>query len=334
MAKEGFWDNPDQQRHILKERAVLSEIVERFERLSGELEDVAILLEMALEEEDQQELAEIAQKLKDIDAEISAQEFQRMLGGSDDPLGAIISINAGAGGTEAQDWVEMLLRMYLRWTERRNFKNQIIDIQAGDEAGIKSVTFTSSGRYAYGLLKAEKGIHRLVRISPFDASGRRHTSFAAVFVYPQVEDEIVVDIKAADIKVDTYRASGAGGQHVNKTDSAVRITHAPTGIVVQCQNEKSQHRNREMAMKVLRARLYEREQQLQSEKLQEIHNSLEDIAWGNQIRSYVLHPYRLVKDHRTQMEKGNVDAVLDGDLDDLMEAYLMQEGGKGKSSSQ
>jgi peptide chain release factor 2 len=334
MAKEGFWDNPDQQRHILKERAVLSEIVERFERLSGELEDVAILLEMALEEEDQQELAEIAQKLKDIDAEISAQEFQRMLGGSDDPLGAIISINAGAGGTEAQDWVEMLLRMYLRWTERRNFKNQIIDIQAGDEAGIKSVTFTSSGRYAYGLLKAEKGIHRLVRISPFDASGRRHTSFAAVFVYPQVEDEIVVDIKAADIKVDTYRASGAGGQHVNKTDSAVRITHAPTGIVVQCQNEKSQHRNREMAMKVLRSRLYEREQQLQSEKLQEIHNSLEDIAWGNQIRSYVLHPYRLVKDHRTQMEKGNVDAVLDGDLDDLMEAYLMQEGGKGKSSSQ
>jgi peptide chain release factor 2 len=328
MAKEGFWGNPDQQRHILKERAVLSEAVERFERLSGELEDVAILLEMALEEEDQQELAEISQKLKDIDAEISAQEFQRMLGGSDDPSDAIISINAGAGGTEAQDWAEMLLRMYLRWTERRDFKNQIIDIQAGEEAGIKSVTFTSSGRYAYGLLKAEKGIHRLVRISPFDASGRRHTSFAAVFVYPQVKDEIVVDIKAADIKVDTYRASGAGGQHVNKTDSAVRITHAPTGIVVQCQNEKSQHRNREMAMKVLRSRLYEREQQLQSEKLQEIHNSLEDIAWGSQIRSYVLHPYRLVKDHRTQMEKGNVDAVLDGALDDLMEAYLMQEGGE------
>ena len=331
MAKEGFWDNPEQQRLILKERAVLSETVERFERLSAELEDVAILLEMALEEEDQQELAEISQKLKDIDAEISAQEFQRMLGGSDDPLDAIISINAGAGGTEAQDWVEMLLRMYLRWTERRNFKNQIIDIQAGDEAGIKSVTFTSSGRYAYGLLKAEKGIHRLVRISPFDASGRRHTSFAAVFVYPQVEDEIVVDIKTADIKVDTYRASGAGGQHVNKTDSAVRITHLPTGIVVQCQNEKSQHRNRDMAMKILRSRLYEREQQLKSEKLQEIHDSLEDIAWGSQIRSYVLHPYRLVKDHRTQVEKGNVDAVLDGDLDDLIESYLMQEGGEKDS---
>ena len=334
MSKEGFWDKPEQQRHILKERAVLAETVERFERLSGELEDVTILLDMALEEEDQQELAEISQELKAIDAEISALEFQRMLGGSDDPLDAIISVNAGAGGTEAQYWVEMLLRMYLRWTEKRDFKNQIIDIQAGDEAGIKSVTFTSSGRYAYGLLKAEKGIHRLVRISPFDASGRRHTSFAAVFVYPQVEDEIIIDIKAADINVDTYRASGAGGQHVNKTDSAVRITHLPTGIVVQCQNEKSQHRNRDMAMKVLRSRLYEREQELKSKKLQKIHDSLEDIAWGSQIRSYVLHPYRLVKDHRTQMEKGNVDAVLDGDLDDLMEAYLMQEGDKGKSSSQ
>ena len=326
MSKEGFWDKPEQQHHILKERAVLVETVERFERLSSELEDVTILLDMALEEEDLQELAEISQKIKAIDAEISALEFQRMLGGSDDPLDAIISINAGAGGTEAQDWVEMLLRMYLRWTEKRDFNNQIIDIQAGDEAGIKSVTFTSSGRYAYGLLKAEKGIHRLVRISPFDASGRRHTSFAAVFVYPQVEDEIVIDIKAADINVDTYRASGAGGQHVNKTDSAVRITHLPTGIIVQCQNEKSQHRNREMAMKVLRSRLYEREQQIKSKKLQKIHDSLEDIAWGSQIRSYVLHPYRLVKDHRTQMEKGNVDAVLDGDLDQLIEAYLMQEG--------
>jgi peptide chain release factor 2 len=326
MSKDGFWDNPDQQPKILKERAVLLETVERFERLSGELEDVVILLDMALEEEDHQELAEISQKLETIEAEISAQEFQRMLGGDDDRLGAIVSINAGAGGTEAQDWAEMLLRMYLRWTEKRNFKNQIIDIQPGEEAGIKSVTFTASGTYAYGLFRAEKGIHRLVRISPFDASGRRHTSFAAVFVYPQVEDEIVIDLKPADLKVDTYRASGAGGQHVNKTDSAVRITHLPTGIVVQCQNEKSQHRNREMAMKVLRSRLYEREQQLKSEKLQELHDSLEDIAWGSQIRSYVLHPYRLVKDHRTQVEKGNVDAVLDGDLDELIEAYLLQEG--------
>ncbi|MDH3801484.1 MAG: peptide chain release factor 2, partial [Deltaproteobacteria bacterium] len=331
MSKEGFWDNPDKQPQLLKERAVLSDIVERFERLNDELEDVTILLDMALEEEDLEELDEISQKLKAIDAEISAQEFQRMLGGADDPLGAIVSINAGAGGTEAQDWTEMLLRMYLRWAEKREFKNQIIDIQPGEEAGIKSVTYASSGPYAYGLLKAEKGIHRLVRISPFDASGRRHTSFAAVFVYPQVEDEIVIEIKPAEIKVDTYRASGAGGQHVNKTDSAVRITHIPTGIIVQCQNEKSQHRNREMAMKVLRSRLYEREQQLQSEKMQEIHDSLEDIAWGSQIRSYVLHPYQLVKDHRTQLERGNVDAVLDGDLDELIEAYLMQGGGEKDS---
>jgi peptide chain release factor 2 len=325
-SKKGFWEDPDKQRVILKERAVLAETVEKFQRLNSELEDVAILLDLALEEEDHQELAEIGRKLKSLDAEVSALEFQRMLGGADDPLDAIVSINAGAGGTEAQDWAEMLLRMYLRWAERQNFQNQIIDIQPGEEAGLKSVTFTSSGPYAYGLLKAEKGIHRLVRISPFDASGRRHTSFAAVFVYPQVEDEIIVDIKSADLKIDTYRASGAGGQHVNKTDSAVRITHLPTGIVVQCQNEKSQHRNKEMALKVLRSRLYEREQQLKSRKMQEIHDSLEDIAWGSQIRSYVLHPYRLIKDHRTQVEKGNVDAVLDGELGDFIEAYLLQEG--------
>ncbi|UCG13942.1 MAG: peptide chain release factor 2 [Deltaproteobacteria bacterium] len=326
MSQDGFWDNRDQQLQVLKERAALSEIVERFERLTGELEDVSLLLELALEEEDNQELAEISRKLVAMDAEISAQEFQRMFGAADDQLDAIVSINAGAGGTEAQDWAEMLLRMYARWSEKRDFKTQIIDVQPGEEAGIKSATFTVNGRYAYGLLKAEKGIHRLVRISPFDASGRRHTSFAAVFVYPQVQDEIVIDLKPSDIKMDTYRASGAGGQHVNKTSSAVRITHLPTGMVVQCQNEKSQHRNKDMAMKVLRARLYEQEQQRKSQKLQEIHNSLEDIAWGSQIRSYVLHPYRLVKDHRTQVERGNIEAVLDGDLDELIEAYLLKQG--------
>jgi peptide chain release factor 2 len=329
MSKNGFWDNPDQQLQVLKERAVLSETVERFQRLSDELEDVSLLLELALEEEDQQELAEISTKLKEIDSEISAQEFQRMLGGADDHLGAIVSINAGAGGTEAQDWAQMLLRMYLRWNEKRDFKTQIIDIQPGEEAGIKSATFTATGSYAYGLLTPEKGIHRLVRISPFDASGRRHTSFAAVFVFPQVEDEVEIEVKPADLKIDTYRASGAGGQHVNKTDSAVRITHLPTGIIVQCQNEKSQHRNKEMAMKVLRSRLYEQEQQREAEKRQEIHDSMEDISWGSQIRSYVLQPYRMVKDHRTQVEKGNVDAVLDGDLDELIEAYLLQKGSEG-----
>ena len=331
MSKDGFWDNPDQQRELMKERAVLTETVEQFERLANELEEVAILFDLALEEEDREELDDISRSLTSIDSEIAGLEFRRMLGGDDDPLDAIVSINSGAGGTEAQDWTEMLLRMYLRWAERRDFKSQIIDIQAGEEAGIKSVTFTASGRYAYGLLKAEKGIHRLVRISPFDAGGRRHTSFAAVFVYPQVEDEIVIDMKPSDLKIDTYRASGAGGQHVNKTDSAVRITHLPTGIVVQCQNEKSQHRNREMALKVLRSRLYEQEQLRKSQELQEIHDSLEDIAWGSQIRSYVLHPYRLVKDHRTNVEKGNVDAVLDGGLDDLIEAYLMQQGTEGGS---
>jgi peptide chain release factor 2 len=324
MTKNGFWDNPEQQRQVLKERAGLNDILERFKRLSGDLEDVTVLLELAVEESDEQELTEVGRKLKGLEGEISARETEQMLGGLDDQLGAIVSINAGAGGTEAQDWAEMLLRMYLRWTEKRGFRAEIIDLQAGEEAGIKSTTFTAEGRYAYGLLKAEKGIHRLVRISPFDASGRRHTSFAAVFVYPQVADDIVVDIKQSDLRIDTYRASGAGGQHVNKTSSAVRITHIPTGIVVQCQNEKSQHRNRELAMKVLRARLYEREQHKRAEKLQQIHASLEDIAWGSQIRSYVLQPYRLVKDHRTQVEKGNVDAVLDGDLDEFIEAYLLQ----------
>lgn len=333
MAKNGFWDALDQQRQVLKERAGLNETVERFKRFSSDLEDLAILLELAVEEKDEQELAEIGRKVKSIEADIAAQEMERMLGGPDDHLDAIVSINAGAGGTEAQDWAEMLLRMYLRWAEKRGFETDIIDMQAGEEAGIKSVTFTAGGRYAYGLLKAEKGIHRLVRISPFDASGRRHTSFAAVFVYPQVADDIVIDLKQSDLRVDTFRASGSGGQHVNKTSSAVRITHIPTGIVVQCQNEKSQHRNRELGMKVLRARLYEREQQKRAEKLQQLHDSLEDIAWGSQIRSYVLQPYRLVKDHRTQVEKGNVDAVLDGGLDDFIEAYLLQPGSRKEQSS-
>jgi len=334
MAKDGFWDNPEQQAKVLKERSALLEVIDKYQRLQGELEDAALLLQLALEENDEQEITDITGKLATLEAEVSALETEQMLGAPEDPLDAIVSINAGAGGTEAQDWVEMLLRMYLRWADRRGFKTDIIDLQPGEEAGIKSVTFTANGRYAYGLLKAEKGIHRLVRISPFDASGRRHTSFAAVFVYPQVEDDIVIDFSPADLRIDTYRASGAGGQHVNKTSSAVRITHLPTGIVVQCQNEKSQHRNREMAMKVLRARLYEREQTRRAEELQRIHDSLEEIAWGSQIRSYVLHPYRMVKDHRTQIEKGNVDAVLDGDLDEFIEAYLLQNARKDRERRQ
>jgi len=246
-----------------------------------------------------------------------------MLGDEVDPNNAIVSINAGAGGTEAQDWAEMLFRMYSRWCERRGYKIDVIDFQPGEEAGIKSVTFTAEGAYAFGYLKNEIGVHRLVRISPFNASGKRHTSFASVFVYPEIKDEIVVDIEDKDLRVDTYRASGAGGQHVNKTSSAVRITHMPTGIVVQCQQEKSQHRNREMAMKVLKARLYQAEKQKQEKKMREIHDSKDEIAWGSQIRSYVLQPYQMVKDHRTNLEIGNVNAVLDGDIDEFIEGALL-----------
>ncbi len=251
------------------------------------------------------------------------EELKMMLGSEQDPMNAIVSIHAGAGGTEAQDWAEMLLRMYLRWAERRGFKSTIIDYQPGDEAGVKSVSMTLEGEYAYGYAKAEIGIHRLVRISPFDAGGRRHTSFASVFVYPEVDDEIVVEIDESDLRIDTYRSTGAGGQHVNKTDSAVRLTHFPTGIVVQCQNERSQHKNKAMAMKYLKSRIYELKLQEQNAKLDEVNKLKKDIAWGSQIRSYVLHPYKMIKDHRTNLEVGNVGRVLDGDIDDFIEAYLM-----------
>ena len=249
-------------------------------------------------------------------------EFNKLLSGEEDSFHAIMAIHAGAGGTEAQDWAEMLLRMYLRWSERRGFKTEIIDQLSGDEAGIKSVTFAIEGKYAYGYLRSETGIHRLVRISPFDAGGRRHTSFASVFVYPEVEDDIQIEINEADVRVDTFRASGAGGQHVNKTSSAIRLTHMPTGIVVQCQNEKSQHRNKDMAFKVLKSRLYELELEKKEEKKKEIHEGQADIAWGSQIRSYTLAPYRLVKDHRSQLDIGNVDDVLDGGIDPFIEAFL------------
>ena len=246
-----------------------------------------------------------------------------MLSSEQDPMNAIISIHAGAGGTEAQDWAEMLMRMYLRWAEKRNFKTNIIDYLPGDEAGVKSVSFTVEGEYAYGYAKAEIGIHRLVRISPFDAGARRHTSFASVFVYPEVDDEIIIDIDEDDLRIDTFRSGGKGGQHVNKTDSAVRITHLPTNIVVQCQNERSQHKNKAMAMKYLKSRLYERELQQKKEKLDEENKLKKEIAWGSQIRSYVLHPYKMVKDHRTNLEIGNAQKVLDGEIDDFIQSYLM-----------
>ncbi len=248
-----------------------------------------------------------------------------MLDGENDENNAIVSINAGAGGTEAQDWAEMLFRMYTRWVERKSYKSEIIDFQPGEEAGIKSATFTVKGPYAYGYLKSERGVHRLVRISPFNAGGKRHTSFASVFVYPELDNDIVVEIDEKDLRIDVFRASGAGGQHVNKTSSAVRITHLPTGIVVQCQQEKSQHRNKDLAMKVLRARLYENEKRKQDEKMQQVHNSKEDIAWGSQIRSYILHPYQMIKDHRIGLDVGNVNNVLDGDIDPFIEGVLLKK---------
>ncbi len=281
------------------------------------------MIELVSEEEDPETLVEIQHRLKNLVREVDELEISQLLQGKNDPKNAIVSIHPGAGGTEAQDWAEMLLRMYLRWAERRSFETDILDYQIGDEAGLKSVTFMAKGIYAYGYLKAEVGIHRLVRISPFDAGRRRHTSFASIFVYPEVDD-IVVQIDDDDLRIDTYRASGAGGQHVNKTDSAVRITHIPTGIVVQCQNEKSQHRNKSMAMTILRSRLYEYHRLKQEENIEKLHKENKEIAWGSQIRSYVLQPYRLVKDHRTNLEIGNVDSVLDGNIDSFIEAYLGQ----------
>jgi peptide chain release factor 2 len=297
--------------------------VASFNQLYTDLEESQILLKLAIEESDADTIKEVSQQIQAIDRKIKKLSIALMLDGADDQNNAIVSINAGAGGTEAQDWAEMLFRMYTRWIERKGFALEVIDFQPGEEAGIKSVTFTAGGDYAYGYLKAEKGVHRLVRISPFNASGKRHTSFASVFVYPELKNEIVVQIDDKDLRVDVFRASGAGGQHVNKTSSAVRITHLPSGIVVQCQQEKSQHRNKELAMKVLKSRLYQLEKQKQDEKLQEIHESKNEIAWGNQIRSYVLHPYQLVKDHRINLEVGNVTSVLDGGLDLLIEEVLL-----------
>ena len=308
---------------MLKERSLLSHRVETFHALEKDIEEAGILLELAVEEADSDTQNEASEQITSLGRRIHQFSLDMMLDGEDDPNNAIISINAGAGGTEAQDWAEMLFRMYLRWVEGKGFKSSVIDFQPGDEAGIKSVTFTASGPFAYGYLKSESGVHRLVRISPFNASGKRHTSFASVFVYPELDNEIEIDIDEKDLRIDVFRASGAGGQHVNKTSSAVRITHLPTGIVVQCQQEKSQHRNKDMAMKVLKARLYEAEKRKQDERLQEIHDGKDEIAWGSQIRSYVLQPYQMVKDHRIGLDVGNVNAVLDGDIDAFIEGVLL-----------
>jgi peptide chain release factor 2 len=278
---------------------------------------------MALEEEDAETLKEVEETLAKLEARVADFELECMFSGEHDENNALLTIHAGAGGTEAQDWVDMLLRMYLRWAEEKGFKPDILDYVPGDEAGVKGVTLLIKGHYAYGYLRSEMGIHRLVRISPFDAGGRRHTSFASVFIFPELDDTIDIDINEKDLRIDTYRASGAGGQHVNKTSSAVRITHLPTGIVVQCQNERSQHRNKDMAFKMLRARLYEREKEQQAKEQEDLHGEKKEIGWGSQIRSYVLQPYRMVKDHRTNCEIGNVDGVLDGNIEPFIKAYLL-----------
>jgi peptide chain release factor 2 len=267
--------------------------------------------------------ADFLRGLDELQGEVETAEVKKMLGGEHDRRNAIVTIHPGAGGTESQDWAEMLMRMYLRWTERRGFKRDVIDLQPGDDAGIKSVTFTVTGEFAYGLLLAEAGVHRLVRISPFDQAARRHTSFASLFVWPELPEDVDIVIEDKDLRIDTYRSSGAGGQHVNVTDSAVRITHLPTNIVVSCQNERSQHRNRDAAMKVLKARLFDLKMREQQSKLDQLGGEKKDIAFGSQIRSYVLHPYQMIKDHRTKHEVGDVNRVLDGDLDEFIKAYLM-----------
>ena len=322
MMQPGFWDDPQAAQGIMQKLKHARSPVERYRGILQEIEDYLILAQLGQEEQDEKTLIEVANALSSLMERVEKLELAALLHGDYDKNNAILTLHAGAGGTEAQDWVEMLLRMYTRWSEKNVYETEILDILPGDEAGIKSVTILVKGENAYGYLRGEMGVHRLVRISPFDSSGRRHTSFAAVEVLPEAEDDTPIEIEQQDLKIDTFRASGAGGQHVNKTDSAVRITHAPTGIVVSCQSERSQHANRLTAMKILKARLFELERRKQESELEEIRGEQREIAWGSQIRSYVFHPYKLVKDHRTATEAGNVDAVMDGELDSFIYSYL------------
>ena len=321
-AKPDFWNDPPTAQKITQRISTLRNDVEQYGQLHAQLEDLQLLLGLAIEEDDQSVSQEIQADLKGITEAVEGIEFKLMLSGEHDPNNAILSIHPGAGGTESQDWAAMLMRMHLRWCEARNYKIETIELLPGEEAGIKSATILVTGEYAYGYLRAEAGIHRLVRLSPFDFNNRRHTSFAAVAVSPEISDTIDVEIDPVDLRVETYRSGGAGGQHVNRTDSAVRMTHLPTGIVAQCQNERSQHKNREMAMKVLRSRVYEYYQAQRDEEISKLQGDRLGIDFGSQIRSYVFHPYRLVKDLRTGVETGNIDAVMDGELDLFIESYL------------
>jgi len=327
MAEPSFWNDQDGARKVIDESNSIKRWTEPVKSLSSRISDLAELAELA-EDDDEQVAAELEGEAAAIEKELDGLEMRHMLSGKDDHRNALLTIHPGAGGTESQDWAQMLARMYTRWMEERGFKQSVLDLLPGEEAGIKSMTIEVQGEYAFGYLKAEKGIHRLVRISPFDANSRRHTSFASVFVYPEIESDVEVHIEEKDLRIDTYRSSGAGGQHVNKTSSAIRITHIPTGIVAQCQNERSQHRNRESAMKILRARLYEHMMEQEREERAAVEAEKTDIAWGNQIRSYVLHPYTMVKDHRTGYEKGDAGAVLEGEIDGFIQAYLQKFGGK------
>ncbi len=324
MHQEGFWNDADNAGKVLKRIKTLKDKSEKISNLKKEYEDLEVLIQLGMEAQDESVIPEVEASFNTLKEDVESLRIETLLNGQYDRNNAIFTIHSGAGGLEAQDWAEMLLRMYTRWAEKKGYSISVLDMLRDYEAGIKSATLLIEGENAYGYLKSEKGVHRLVRISPFDTAGKRHTSFASVDVMPELDDDITVEIDEEDLKIDTYRSGGAGGQHVNKTDSAVRITHLPTGIVVQCQNERSQHSNREMAMKMLTAKLLELKEQEQKDKIDDIKGEYREIAWGSQIRSYVFHPYNMVKDHRTGEETGNTGAVMDGDLDSFINAYLKQ----------
>ena len=322
MAQEGFWDNYDNAQKVVRELNGLKEEVALLDKIDREVEDVSVLIELAEEEQDEKMQTEIVKSISGIRETVTGLEFKKLMGGEFDRHNAILNIHAGAGGTESCDWVQMLLRMYNRWAQNKGYDWRVFDMLPGDEAGVKNATILVTGDYAYGYLKAEAGVHRLVRISPFDSQSRRHTSFSSVDVIPEIEEDINVEMNDSDLRIETFRASGHGGQHVNVTDSAVRVTHLPTGITAQCQDERSQHRNKAAAMKVLRSRLFAHYREKQKEKFLEEREKKGEIAWGNQIRSYVFHPYSMIKDHRTGLEVGNVQSVMNGKIDEFIEAYL------------
>ena len=322
MEAPGFWDDPERSNKLMKQLKDLKTTVETVEKLEGQYEDIETLIQMGNEEEDSDMVAETREELDSFIEEFENLRISTLLSGEYDKCGAILKLNAGAGGTESCDWANMLYRMYTRWAEKKGFTIDVLDFLDGDEAGIKSITFQVNGENAFGYLKSEKGVHRLVRISPFNAQGKRQTSFVSLDVMPDIEEDLDVDINPDDLRIDTYRSSGAGGQHINKTSSAIRITHIPTGTVVQCQNERSQHMNKDKAMQMLKAKLYLLKQEENAEKLSDIRGEVKEIGWGNQIRSYVMQPYTMVKDHRTNAESGNIDAVMDGAIDIFINAYL------------